>query len=179
MLNTSPASPFPSFIPPLMNTTSIIVALSSLLIVLFLWVRKPKAFWAFLPPGPKPVLLLGNILDITLKELWLPAYDWAKQYGAGHLILIKCVKPVSRRCRIYPRFRTEFCLPQFRRGSVWLVGQAWVNIFRQALLGNGGRVVSISFRFPFHDYVFNYYWPPDRCGCQNMVGFRYLSSHRL
>ncbi|KAL0566127.1 hypothetical protein V5O48_015888 [Marasmius crinis-equi] len=36
---------------------------------------------AVLPPGPKPVPLLGNILDLTPKELWLRATSWAKVYG--------------------------------------------------------------------------------------------------
>jgi hypothetical protein len=48
-----------------------------------------------LPPGPKPLPLLGNILDLTLKELWLPAYEWAKQYGTGHSIA--CMA-----CRVKP-----------------------------------------------------------------------------
>ena len=80
-----------------MNTTSITVALSSLLIILFLRFRKPKASRASLPPGPKPLPLLGNILDLTLKELWLPAYEWAKQYGTCHLItyLPSRVEPLS------------------------------------------------------------------------------------
>jgi hypothetical protein len=69
-----------------MNTASITVALSSLLIVLFFRFRKSKASRASLPPGPKPLPLLGNILDLTLKELWLPAYQWYKQYGTGHSI---------------------------------------------------------------------------------------------
>ncbi|KAG7095320.1 hypothetical protein E1B28_006085 [Marasmius oreades] len=36
---------------------------------------------AVLPPGPKPVPILGNILDLTPRELWLRATSWAKVYG--------------------------------------------------------------------------------------------------
>ncbi|KAF8965368.1 cytochrome P450 [Flammula alnicola] len=64
-----------------MTSTSAWAALTSLLVALFLWFRKPKASSAPLPPGPKPVPLLGNIRDLTAKELWLPASKWAKQYG--------------------------------------------------------------------------------------------------
>ncbi|KAF8552662.1 cytochrome P450 [Imleria badia] len=34
-----------------------------------------------LPPGPKPVPVLGNVANLTSKELWLSAEQWAKQYG--------------------------------------------------------------------------------------------------
>ncbi|KAF7324964.1 Cytochrome P450 [Mycena kentingensis (nom. inval.)] len=34
-----------------------------------------------LPPGPTPVPVLGNILDLTPKELWLAATNWARQFG--------------------------------------------------------------------------------------------------
>ncbi|KAF9269728.1 cytochrome P450 [Marasmius fiardii PR-910] len=36
---------------------------------------------AVLPPGPKPLPILGNILDLTPRELWLRATSWAKIYG--------------------------------------------------------------------------------------------------
>ena len=49
---------------------------------LYVWSRaraatKPGAY----PPGPKPVPVLGNILDLTAHELWKRATEWAKQYG--------------------------------------------------------------------------------------------------
>ncbi|KDR70208.1 hypothetical protein GALMADRAFT_255080 [Galerina marginata CBS 339.88] len=64
-----------------MPSSSVVAAGVCLLVALVLWFRKPKASAASLPPGPKPVPLLGNIRDLTAKELWLPASQWAKQYG--------------------------------------------------------------------------------------------------
>ncbi|KAL7282024.1 hypothetical protein ACG7TL_003491 [Trametes sanguinea] len=33
------------------------------------------------PPGPKPRPIVGNIFDLTARELWLRASQWAKLYG--------------------------------------------------------------------------------------------------
>ncbi|KAG1896118.1 cytochrome P450 [Suillus fuscotomentosus] len=33
------------------------------------------------PPGPNSLPIIGNILDITPKELWLTAFKWARIYG--------------------------------------------------------------------------------------------------
>lgn len=34
-----------------------------------------------LPPGPRPLPLIGNALNLTTKELWLRATEWGKRYG--------------------------------------------------------------------------------------------------
>ncbi|KAG6876713.1 hypothetical protein C0993_000918, partial [Termitomyces sp. T159_Od127] len=59
------------------------VGLASLIVTFFIWFRKHKASTVSLPPGPRPLPLLGNVRDLTTKELWLPAAKWAKQYGYG------------------------------------------------------------------------------------------------
>ncbi|KAH9849405.1 cytochrome P450 [Lenzites betulinus] len=33
------------------------------------------------PPGPKPLPVVGNLFDFTLKRLWLLTASWAEQYG--------------------------------------------------------------------------------------------------
>lgn len=48
--------------------------------LLYLRFRKSNAVGP-LPPGPKPIFALGNIRDLTKKELWLQARKWAKEYG--------------------------------------------------------------------------------------------------
>ncbi|KAF8347394.1 cytochrome P450 [Amanita rubescens] len=62
-------------------STSTFAGLAGLLVALFLWLRKSKASTGSLPPGPKPLPLVGNIKDLTTKELWLLATRWSKQYG--------------------------------------------------------------------------------------------------
>ncbi|EED79205.1 predicted protein [Postia placenta Mad-698-R] len=44
----------------------------------WLYLDKPKKA---LPPGPKPLPIVGNITNLTAQELWLRASQWAKSYG--------------------------------------------------------------------------------------------------
>ena len=50
--------------------------------IYFVWshLNKPRRSLP-LPPGPKPLPLVGNVTDLTARELWLRAKEWAGQYG--------------------------------------------------------------------------------------------------
>jgi len=48
--------------------------------IYFVWAHLSKPRRA-LPPGPKPLPLVGNITNLTAHELWLRAKEWAHEYG--------------------------------------------------------------------------------------------------
>ncbi|TCD67633.1 hypothetical protein EIP91_012198 [Steccherinum ochraceum] len=51
--------------------------------VFYAWARhhQTKDVNRVYPPGPKPLPILGNILDLTPRELWLRVTGWANQFG--------------------------------------------------------------------------------------------------
>ena len=66
-------------ITPLLLITMVLATLQRL----WSWVYRRKANPMSLPypPGPKPLPLLGNLLDAPSSYYWLTYADWAKKYG--------------------------------------------------------------------------------------------------
>ncbi|KAF9802749.1 hypothetical protein IEO21_09825 [Rhodonia placenta] len=59
---------------------SLVIPVLGLVAAYYVWLHlnQPKKA---LPPGPKPLPVVGNITNLTAQELWLRASEWAKSYG--------------------------------------------------------------------------------------------------
>lgn len=61
---------------------AIYLSVFTLLLTYYIWRRNNSNMS---PPGPRPLPLIGNMLDLTAKELWLRVHEWGKKYG--HIML--------------------------------------------------------------------------------------------
>ncbi|KAJ6496168.1 cytochrome P450 [Mycena sanguinolenta] len=48
---------------------------------IIIWLLQPTHARGDLPPGPKPLPFVGNLKDFVLKELWISATQWSKDFG--------------------------------------------------------------------------------------------------
>lgn len=60
---------------------AIFLSVLALLLTYYIWRRNDSIS----PPGPMPLPLIGNMLDLTAKELWLRVHEWGKKYGQNML----------------------------------------------------------------------------------------------
>ena len=49
--------------------------------ILFVWLRGKKSSAAPLPPGPKKLPFLGNLLDMPAEREWEKFTTWGNQFG--------------------------------------------------------------------------------------------------
>ena len=59
----------------------VVSLIAAALVLILLSSRRWSRHRRRLPPGPKPLPLLGNLLDIPKEQPWVKYKEWAKQYG--------------------------------------------------------------------------------------------------
>lgn len=88
------------------NLLSYATALDVVAVGLFLYglrkvaSRQPTA--APLPPGPKRLPLLGNLLDMPSSQEWLTFADWGKKHGTSRALLADRVANLQAHQAILP-----------------------------------------------------------------------------
>lgn len=57
-----------------------LVILLTIAVYAFLWARKVFN-GERLPPGPKGLPILGNLLELSVDDVWVKYRDWGKEHG--------------------------------------------------------------------------------------------------
>ena len=64
---------------PLLTLLDLAMAFLTVYCLKQLFVRKP--FAGTLPPGPRPLPLIGNLLDMPTEHEWYKFAEWGERYG--------------------------------------------------------------------------------------------------
>ncbi|KAL0972844.1 hypothetical protein UPYG_G00195430, partial [Umbra pygmaea] len=76
----------------ILKTNFVYIAMGVIVIIL-LWINRTKKSISRLPPGPKPIPLLGNLLQIDLKAPYKTYIELSKKYGSVFTVWLG-TKPV-------------------------------------------------------------------------------------
>jgi hypothetical protein len=59
------------------------------------------------PPGPRPLPIIGNLLDIPMESSWFTYSQLAKKYGTSYVLFTwPAMLSVRRGCHVFSRSRT-------------------------------------------------------------------------
>jgi hypothetical protein len=70
-----------------MSTTTSAALFAGAVLCFYLFRRSQRSKLP-LPPGPKRLPLIGNLLDIPKNNEWLTFQDWHKQHGTYSVIIV-------------------------------------------------------------------------------------------
>jgi hypothetical protein len=65
----------------IMDIVAIAIGVVSLVALLSVWTSRRKSHSLPLPPGPRRIPFLGNVLDIDITEPHVTYTQWGLQYG--------------------------------------------------------------------------------------------------
>ena len=67
------------------DTGKLVIILSFSLILVYFYSRNKRSSLP-LPPGPKKLPLLGNLLDFPTSNQWLKYAEWGKQFSTFQMV---------------------------------------------------------------------------------------------
>jgi hypothetical protein len=85
------------------------------------------------PPGPRPLPIIGNLLDIPRESSWLAYTPFAKKHGTSYNLSGGfVVHETCRRCHVFPRSWTSHRHTILHQGHERSAQETRANLFRSS-----------------------------------------------